>query len=79
LTTTPARQSHDRLASLTTKQRRLVEELATGASVASVAQELGTSRSSVYASLRRVCRKLDIMGTRDLLELVRDGTLNGGA
>jgi len=71
------RQSQDRLASLTTKQRRLVEELATGASVATVARELGTSRSSVYASLRRVCRKLDLSGTRDLIDLVRHGTLSG--
>ena len=35
----------------------------------------GTSRSSVYASLRRICRKLDLMGTRDLLELVRHENL----
>jgi len=70
-----ARQSRDRLASLTTKQRLLVEELATGASVATVARDLGTSRSNVYASLRRVCRKLGLTGTRDLLELVRHGTL----
>jgi DNA-binding response OmpR family regulator len=71
--TTPV-QSHDRLASLTAKQRRLVDELASGASVATVAREVGTSRSSVYASLRRICRKLDLMGTRDLLELVRNET-----
>jgi DNA-binding response OmpR family regulator len=71
------RQSRDRLASLTTKQRRLVEELATGASVATVARELGTSRSSVYASLGRVCRKLDLSGTQALLELARHGTLTG--
>ncbi|MGZ8763160.1 MAG: response regulator [Acidimicrobiia bacterium] len=67
----------NRLASLTTKQRQLVDELATGASVATVARGLGTSRSSVYASLRRICRKLDLMGTRDLLELVRLGTPSG--
>jgi len=70
--TTPVQQSQDRLASLTAKQRRLVDELATGASVATVAREVGTSRSSVYASLRRICRKLDLMGTRDLLGLVRN-------
>jgi len=72
-----SRPTQDRLASLTTKQRRLVEELATGASVATVAHELDTSRSSVYASLRRICRKLDLKGTRDLLEFVRRGPLNG--
>ncbi len=73
--TSASEQPPDPLASLTAKQRRLVEELATGASVATVARELGTSRSSVYASLRRVCRKLDLMGTRDLLDVVRQGTL----
>jgi len=70
------RQSRERLATLTMKQRRLVDELATGASVATIARELGTSRSNVYASLRRICRKLDLAGTRDLLELVRRGTLD---
>jgi len=73
----PLRPSQERLTSLTAKQRRLVEELATGASVATVARELGTSRSSVYASLRRVCRKLDLSGTRDLLEWVRGRTFTG--
>ena len=71
------RRSDGRLATLTAKQRRLVDELASGASVAIVARELGTSRSSVYASLRRICRKLDLTGTRDLLALVRHGTLRG--
>jgi DNA-binding response OmpR family regulator len=74
----PSEPSADeRLVLLTPNQRRLVEQLATGASVATVARESGTSRSSVYASLRRICRKLDLSGTRDLLELARRGTLDG--
>jgi DNA-binding response OmpR family regulator len=75
----PTPPSPDRLASLTPKQRRLVDELATGASVATVARQFGTSRSSVYASLRRICRKLDLMGTRDLLDLVRHEPGRGDA
>jgi len=35
------------------------------------------SRSNVYASLRRISRKLGIASVPDLLVLVRDGTLFG--
>jgi two-component system alkaline phosphatase synthesis response regulator PhoP len=71
------RRSRELLGSLTPKQRRLVEELATGVSVAATAQHLGTSRSNVYASLRRICRKLGLKGTHELLVLARQGTLSG--
>jgi CheY-like chemotaxis protein len=65
-----------RLAALTEKQRRLVEELADGGSVASIAGRLGTSRSTVYASLRRICQRLGLRGTHELVELARRASVD---
>jgi DNA-binding response OmpR family regulator/DNA-binding CsgD family transcriptional regulator len=65
------RQARERLAVLTEKQQRLVVELVRGGSVASLARRLGTSRSTVYASLRRICQRLGLRGTHELVELAR--------
>jgi DNA-binding CsgD family transcriptional regulator len=42
-----------------------------------VAQQLGMSRSNIYASLRRISRKLGLKGTNELLALLRQGALLG--
>jgi DNA-binding response OmpR family regulator len=66
-----------KLTELSTKQRQLLEALATRTPVTGVAQQLGMSRSNVYASLRRIARKLGLKGTNELLALVRQGALLG--
>ncbi len=64
-----------KLRDLTDKQRDLLERLSTAPSVSDAATELGVSRSNVYASLRRISRKLGVASVPDLLVLVRDGSL----
>jgi DNA-binding response OmpR family regulator len=61
---------------LTTKQRELLTTLVSAPSVSAAATQLGMSRSNVYASLRRVGRKLGISDVSELLRLVRDGSLD---
>jgi DNA-binding NarL/FixJ family response regulator len=68
-----------RLADLTVKQRELLEHLAATPTVSDAAAELGVSRSNVYASLRRISRKLGIASVPEVLRLVRDGVLDPGA
>lgn len=60
---------------LTPKQRELLDALMAASSVSAAAQELGTSRSNVYASLRRIGRKLGITDVTELLRLLRQGSL----
>jgi DNA-binding response OmpR family regulator len=60
---------------LTPKQRELLETLIAAPSVSAAAAELGMSRSNVYASLRRVGRKLGVSDVSELLRLLRDGRL----
>jgi DNA-binding response OmpR family regulator len=69
------RAARDRVGELTPKQRHLLEALATRVPVTVVAQQLGISRSNVYASLRRIGRKLGLKGTNELLALLRQGAL----
>jgi DNA-binding response OmpR family regulator len=71
------RQAREKVGGLSAKQRQLLEALATRTPVTAVAQQLGMSRSNVYASLRRVARKLGLRGTNELLALVRQGALLG--
>ena len=47
------------------------------ASVSQAASDLRVSRSNVYASLRRISRKLGTRSVRELLALVREGDLLG--
>jgi DNA-binding response OmpR family regulator len=69
------RAARERVDELTPKQRKLLEALATRTPVTAVAQQLGISRSNVYASLRRIGRKLGLKGTNELLALLRQGVL----
>jgi len=61
---------------LTAKQRELLTALVSAPSVSAAATDLGMSRSNVYASLRRVGRKLGISDVSELLKLLRDGSLD---
>lgn len=70
--------ARERLGSLTEKQRELLDMLAASSSVSDGASGLGVSRSNVYASLRRISRKLGVPSVPELLVLVRDGTLAPG-
>ena len=69
----PVRIGAERLASLTDKQRHLLQVVAVVPTVIEAAEELGMSRSNVYASLRRINRKLGTRSVRDLLGVVRSG------
>ena len=62
-------------ADLTPKQRELLQALLAAPSVSAAAADLGMSRSNVYASLRRVGRKLGVADVSELLRLLRDGSL----
>ena len=70
-------QARERLSALTDKQRELLDALAAAPSVSDAATAMGVSRSNVYASLRRISRKLGITSGPELLALVRDGSLSG--
>jgi CheY-like chemotaxis protein len=65
-----------RTALLTDKQRDLLRALQVAPSVSDAAQALGMSRSNIYASLRRVGRKLDIVDVTELLRRLRAGELS---
>lgn len=69
------RAARDRVSELTPKQRQLLEALAGGVAITTVAQELEMSRSNIYASLRRIGRRLGLKGTNELLALLRQGAL----
>jgi DNA-binding response OmpR family regulator/DNA-binding CsgD family transcriptional regulator len=64
---------------LSDKQRELLDALRATASVSDAATQLGVSRSNVYASLRRIGRKLGTRSVTELLHLVRQGDLLGPA
>lgn len=61
---------------LTDKQRVVLQTLRDTASVSDAATLLDMSRSNIYASLRRVGRKLDIAEVSDLLRHLRAGELD---
>ena len=68
-----ARINEERIAALTEKQRQLLQVVSAAPTVMEAAGELGMSRSNVYASLRRINRKLGTRSVRDLLDVVRSG------
>ena len=71
------RLSEERVATLTEKQRVMLETVARMPTVIEAAEELAMSRSNIYASLRRISRKLGTTSVSDLLEIVRRGGLPG--
>jgi DNA-binding response OmpR family regulator len=71
------RAVRERIGTLSPKQRELLDVLHATASVSQAASDLRVSRSNVYASLRRISRKLETRSVRELLALVREGDLLG--
>ncbi len=64
-----------RLSDLTPKQRELLTMLCEAGSVTAVAEQLGTSRSNIYASLRRIVHRLGLRSTTQLLRMLTSGDL----
>jgi DNA-binding response OmpR family regulator len=60
---------------LTEKQRALLRSLLAAPSVSAAAAQLGVSRSNVYASLRRIARKVGDDSVPDLLHHLRTGRI----
>src|SRR5436309_5893163 len=69
------RSVRDRLEQLSPKQRDLLKALEGSETVSAAASDLGVSRSNVYASLRRISRKLGVRSVPELLAIVRTGEL----
>lgn len=64
-----------RLTQLTPKQRELLVMLRNAGGVTAVAEDLGTSRSNIYASLRRIVHRLGLRSTTQLLRMLTAGEL----
>lgn len=66
----------ERMVSLSVKQRELLRVVAGTPTVSEAADRLEVSRSNVYASLRRIARKLDVSSVPELVALARTGVLH---
>jgi DNA-binding NarL/FixJ family response regulator len=73
-----ARFDASRLGTLSPKQRELLDMVGSTPTVSEAAERLAVSRSNVYASLRRIARKLDVRTVPELVTLVRAGGLAAG-
>lgn len=67
--------SADRFGDLSDKQRELLRMVSSTPTVSEAAERLSVSRSNVYASLRRIARKLDVRSVPELVTMVRGGVL----
>lgn len=65
----------DKVAALSDKQRELLRMVSSTPTVSMAAEQLAVSRSNVYASLRRIARKLDVRSVPELVTMVRAGAL----
>jgi DNA-binding response OmpR family regulator/DNA-binding CsgD family transcriptional regulator len=65
--------SADRVRSLSDKQRELLDTVGSTPTVSEAAERLHVSRSNVYASLRRIARKLDVRSVPELVTMARAG------
>lgn len=72
----PRRSLIDQSALLTAKQRQLLTAVGGARTVIEAAQALQMSRSNVYASLRRISRKLGVRSVTELLSIARSGDLS---
>lgn len=68
-----ARLAPDAVAALSPRQRELLDAVASTPTVLEAAERLGVSRSNVYASLRRIARRLGVATVPDLVTLAREG------
>ena len=71
----PRSPSSGALETLSPKQRELLDAIAARPTVRAAAEHLQVSRSNVYASLRRIARKLDVKSVPELVALARQGEL----
>jgi DNA-binding NarL/FixJ family response regulator len=60
---------------LSPKQRQLITAVGEAPTVMEAADRLSVSRSNVYASLRRIARKLGVASVSDLVAMARSGGL----
>ena len=74
----PAPVSASAVDSLSAKQRDLLMRVAAAPTVRAAAEDLDVSRSNVYASLRRIARKLGVRSVPELLSLARQGVIVAG-
>jgi DNA-binding response OmpR family regulator len=65
----------EKLADLSDKQRELLQMVASTPTVSEATERLAVSRSNVYASLRRIARKLDVRSVPELVTMVRTNGL----
>jgi DNA-binding NarL/FixJ family response regulator len=63
---------------LSSRQRQLLDTVATTESVRQAAARLGVSRSYVYASVRRIATKVGVPSGPKLIALARQGTFREG-
>ena len=68
----------DKVASLSDKQRELLDTVGSTPTVSEAAERLQVSRSNVYASLRRIARKLDVRSVPELVTMARAGAIPDG-
>jgi len=66
----PAPTAESRLSACTQRQRDLLAIIEREGSVANAARALGTTRSSVYAALRRIAHRAGLRDSGDLLRLL---------
>lgn len=71
----PAAVDPAAVAALSDKQRGLLEALRGTPTVQEAAERLGVSRSNVYASLRRIARRLGVNSVPELVTMARTGGL----
>ncbi len=64
-----------RVDELTDKQRALLEAVRDAPTVLAASEDLAMSRSNIYASLRRISRRLGVASVAELLDLIRSGRL----
>ena len=67
----------EKVSTLSVKQRELLDMVSSTPTVSEAAERLTVSRSNVYASLRRIARKLDVHAVPELVLLVRDHGVPG--
>lgn len=67
----------ERVAALSDKQQELLHMVGSTPTVSEAAERLSVSRSNVYASLRRIARKLDVRSVPELVALLRAGGVPG--